>query len=219
MSASEFDGFKRGIEANGPGRDEIISRFVHHYLRPENDALRQMARRAFFEQLRPVYSIEDVVSRVGEKLERRLRDRKLRLETEKQFLSYVNRMIKLTLLDLDRLRRDPPKLAEPLGDAGGIDVAQGGKGPATEARDADAASRLREVLRELLQADEWHLIRRHYFEEATYAEIADEVLPPPEGPLSPEQARSRSDIIRMRIQRIRDELAKKEDDLLGFLSK
>ena len=73
------------------------------------------------------------------------------------------------------------------------------------------------MLRELLQADEWFLIRRHYFEGASYAEIAQEILPAGPEPLTPEQIGNRADTIRMRIQRIRQELAEKEEDLLIFL--
>ena len=165
-----------------------------------------------------MYTVEDVLSRVGEKLEKRLRTGKLQLMSEKKFLGYVARMIQLTLMDINRLR--PPSPAAQGLDTpsqGGPELVQGGKGPATLVRDQDAAAKLRAVLRELLQADEWFLIRRHYFEGASYAEIAREVLPAGAELLTSEQISNRADTIRMRIQRIRQELAEKEEDLLIFL--
>jgi hypothetical protein len=215
-----FEEFKQVIESSPePQRTQCVHEFVARYLQPENDTLRRIARRQFFEQLRPLSTVEDVLSRVGEKLERRLRTDKLRLTSEKKFISSVTRMIQLTLIDINRLRPGSPPAAHGLGspDEGGSDVADRRKGPGSMVRDEDAATRLREVLRELLQADEWFLIRRHDFEGASYAEIADEVFPPAPEPPTPEQVRGRADTIRMRIQRIRQNLAEKEEDLLLFL--
>ena len=107
--AQGFDEFKKRIESSDkPQRSQWIQRFVAHYLEPNNDDLRRIARRQFFEQLRPLYTVEDVLSRVGEKLEKRLRTGKLQLMTEKKFLGYVTRMIQLTLMDINRLRPPSP---------------------------------------------------------------------------------------------------------------
>jgi RNA polymerase sigma factor (sigma-70 family) len=212
-----FDDFRHMIEAaTAEERDACIERFIAHLLDPHNEVLRRIARREFFDQLRPLYTVEDVVTRVAQKLHRRLRSGKLRLLSEKKFHAYVTRMTRLILLDVNRLKRLPLD-PNPLGPAseGGRDVPAGGKTPSGEVREAEDGRRLREVLREVLQPDEWYLIRRHYFEGASYAEIAAEVLPHEPG-TSPGD-KNPEDRIRMRIKRIRDELCERHEELADFL--
>ncbi len=217
-----FEDYKARIEsADEETRVAWVQRFVASYLRPDNDTLRRVARRQFFDQLRPLYTVEDVLSRVCEKLERRLRSGKLRLSTEKKFLSYMTRAIQLTLLDFNRLQRLP---AAPLEAPGadsreGRDLADPHTGPRTQFLDRAGQEELRQALRALLQPDEWYLVRRHYFEGASYADLAAEVLPPEDGPSGPDQLKNRSDRIRMRLQRIREEIAGKGEDFLPFLDK
>lgn len=215
-----FDDYRTRIEtADDTTRVAWIHRFVGSYLSPDNDTFRRVARREFFDQLRPLYTVEDIVSRVCEKLERRLRSGKLHLTSEKKFLSYVTRAIQLALLDVNRLQRLPATPLESAGTASRADdnLVDPHTGPQTQFLNREGQEKLCQMLREMLQPDEWYLIRRHYFEGASYAEIAAEVLPPENGPLGPVQLKNRSDRIRMRLQRIREEIAAREEDFLLFL--
>src|SRR5262245_15845728 len=200
-----FEEFKARIQSStGDERAGWVQRFVAHFLDPDNETLRRIARREFYEQLRPLYTVEDVLSRVGEKLERRLRTGKLALLSEKKFLGYVTRMIQLTLMDINRLQRLQMTTRDPVaaGGEGQGDLPARGKGPSTQVLEKEDAARLHQILRDLLHPDEWYLIRRYYFEGASYEQIADEILPPEPGPPSAERRDNRCNTIRMWIARV-----------------
>ena len=213
-----FEEIKKLVDSDNPEqRQRGIESLLQHYLSPDNQMLHRIAMREFFNQLRPLYTVEDVVSRAVVKIEKRLRKGTLKLINEKKFLSFVTQTIRLILLDLNTRKQLP---TQPQGDesrTGGLDPADPRKGPRTAHLDADSSARLQAMLEELLPTDQWYLIRRHYFENATYEQLADEVLPPAPEPITNEVKKNRSDRIRMRIQRIREELKQREEDLLPYL--
>jgi RNA polymerase sigma factor (sigma-70 family) len=211
-----FEELKAKIEAaDQKTRREGIDAFYLHYLSLSNDALRRIASREMFQQLRPMFSVEDVLGRAMQKIRARLEDGRLKLRTEKRFLSYVTYTIRMIVLDLNRRQ----KLA--IADAGSDEIlanqSDHQKGVSTVLMAQEAKALLLSLLEELLTTEELYLIRRHYFEGATYKEIADEVLRPPLEPLTPEVQKNRNATISMRITRVREKLNKHDEELLPLL--
>jgi RNA polymerase sigma factor (sigma-70 family) len=211
-----FDELKAKIESNDPQvRRAGIDTLYLHYLSMNNNTLRKIANQEMFQQLRPLYSVEDVLGRAMEKVRKRLENGRLQLRTEKHFLSYVTFTIRMIVLDLNRRQRlalidDDPM--EVIGTKPGRE-----EGVSTAFMEQEMKTLLLTLLEELLTTEEMYLIRRHYFESATYEEIANEVLRPAVEPLNAEEQQKRYDNIRMRIKRVRDKLKEHHEELLPLL--
>lgn len=206
-----FDELKARIESSEPTvRQQGLDDFVRHYLSESNPVLRTIASRAILDQLRPMFTIEDVVSMAMQKVRRRLQDGRLQLRSERQFLAYVTYTVRKIVLDLIRQRRLPIVEGDPRDLH--AEKSDQGCGPRTLFMEKEANALLLNLLDELLTTEEMYLIRRHYFEGANYDELASELLRP-----TPGQEQGRGNVIRMRINRIREKLKERDEELMPFL--
>src|SRR5438105_4191401 len=92
-----FERLKERLRSGDPAeRERGLNDLLAHY-RPR---VQRYATRAFFDQLRPALSAQDVTQQVCLKLARRLREGRIELRTERQFLALLRLMTERTLADL-----------------------------------------------------------------------------------------------------------------------
>jgi DNA-directed RNA polymerase specialized sigma24 family protein len=175
----EFERIKEGLSSASPARKgELLDDLVLRYL----PRVQQYAHRAFFDQLRPMVTTLDVVSRVCEKLRRYVDQSRIELRTEEELLALLDRMTRQVMSDMARKAGRPRPVS--LDDCG-ID-AQGraprepedeGPSPSEHAQGREKEAQLAflgELLRKHLPPDEAYLIVRHDLEGVSYDDLARE---------------------------------------------
>lgn len=219
-----FRQFKRRFSSDG---GDVPSREEEAFMRQIAPRVRNMARRQLTNDVRQAFDTSDITSTVMRRLVGCVRQGKLTVSTEGEFMSLLGVMTRNAVIEkhayLHSLLRDQSRnrsLDQPaseLSASSGMDLTasdderrrQAGSEAAAPVDDVLLAEKMRalndlcDAVRAQLQPDEWHLFKRRFLEEAPWSVIADELG------ICDKQGKPSADAARMRMTRLLDELRPK----------
>jgi hypothetical protein len=223
-TSAVFLQFKQRISSQG---GDSQSQEEESFMRQIAPRVRNMARRLLTNDVRKAFDSSDITSTVMRRLVGGIREGKLAVSTEGEFMSLLGMMTKNAVVDkhayLHKLVRDQSRnhsldqLAADDPTADRVDLTatddqrrwQAGTEAATPVDAVLLAERLQalndlcDAVRAQLQPDEWFLFKRRFLEDAPWSVIAEELC------ISDSLGKPSADAARMRATRLLAELRSK----------